>query len=277
MSGEGSHRLSGKVAVVTGGASGIGRAIVEVLARADAAVVIADLAPHADAVASEVAAQYPAASVSAGYVDIADVASVGSFFSDVASSHGRVDVLVNCAALTDGRHQAQDVDVLHIDVEVWRRTLDVDLTGTMLVSQGALPLMLSSGGGSIINISSKSGLRGDLGLSAYSSAKGAVHSLTRSIATQFGKQGVRANVISPGHVASPSFRANVPEAVQDMLEANCLVPRLGTIEDVANAVLFLASDDSSFITGEVIRVDGGALAHLPTYAQFSASGSTADV
>jgi NAD(P)-dependent dehydrogenase (short-subunit alcohol dehydrogenase family) len=154
--------------------------------------------------------------------------------------------------------------VANLDVEVWDRTIAVDLTGTMLMCRAFVPLMHD--GGSIVNITSNAGLAGDTTLTAYATAKAALHQLTRSIATAYGRRGVRCNAVSPAHIASPSFAANVPADVAAMLQANCLLPRLGRVEDVAAVIAFLASDEASFVTGETWRVDGGALAHLPTYA-----------
>jgi NAD(P)-dependent dehydrogenase (short-subunit alcohol dehydrogenase family) len=259
------ERFRGKVAVVTGGASGIGAAIVARLAAEGAAVVIADI--------DEVAAQQRAGStdgaVEAVTVDIAAEPSVARFAAALASRHPVVDVLVNCAALTDPRHQALDNDVASMRLDVWNRTLAVDLTGTMLMCRAVIPLMTN--GGAIVNITSNSGLAGDTSLAAYATAKGALHQLTRAIATSHGRNGIRCNALAPAHIASPSFAANVSADVAAMLEANCLLPRFGDIEDVAAVVAFLASDESSFVTGETWRVDGGSLAHLPTYADESAT------
>ena len=238
-----SGRVAGKTAVVTGGASGIGAASVRLLEAEGAHVVVADLATGIDITSP-------------------------SDLAGLAASLDRVDIVVNSAAITDPAHQARDGNVVELDAEVWDRTMAVDLTGTLLVCRALVPRMTA--GGSIISITSNAGLAGDTSLTAYAAAKGALAQLTRSMATQLGHRGIRCNSISPAHIASPSFAANVPAEVQAMLENNCLLPRLGRVEDVAAAVLFLASDESSFVTGVTIRVDGGALAHLPTYAQLRA-------
>jgi NAD(P)-dependent dehydrogenase (short-subunit alcohol dehydrogenase family) len=253
-------RFRDRVAVVAGGASGIGAAVVDRLAAEGATVVIADVDERR---AREVATAL-AGRVEAQRVDVADEASVAALAAELARRFDRVDVLVNSAALTDPAHQARDVAVADLDVDVWDRTIAVDLTGTMLMCRAFVPLMHD--GGSIVNITSNAGLAGDTTLTAYATAKAALHQLTRSIATAYGRRGVRCNAVSPAHIASPSFAANVPVDVAAMLQANCLLPRLGRVEDVAAVIAFLASDEASFVTGETWRVDGGALAHLPTYA-----------
>jgi NAD(P)-dependent dehydrogenase (short-subunit alcohol dehydrogenase family) len=262
-------RFRDKVAVVTGGASGIGAAIVARLAAEGATVVIADI----DATAAQQRARSVDGDVVALPVDIASEAAVERFRSTLMLRHGTIDVLVNCAALTDPHHQARDTDVAAMELDVWERTIAVDLTGTMLMCRAVIPLM--SRGGSIVNITSNSGLAGDTSLAAYATAKGALHQLTRAIATSHGPQGIRCNALSPAHIASPSFAANVSADVAAMLEANCLLPRFGDVEDVAAVAAFLASDEASFITGDTWRVDGGSLAHLPTYADETAGSATA--
>ncbi len=252
--------LTGRVAVVTGGASGIGAATVEALAARGAHVAVADL--RVDAAEAVAARDRDAGSAFAVELDVRDERSVEAAIGTVVSELGRVDVLVNSAALTDPAHQARDGGVATAELDVWEQTFAVDLHGLMLVCKHALPSMIASGRGAIVNISSNSALAGDMGLAAYASAKAGVNSLTLSIATSYGKQGIRCNAVSPGGIKGPSFRTIIPQDVQDVMERNCLLPTLGEPEDVAAVIAFLASDEARFITGQVLRVDGGMLSQL---------------
>lgn len=259
------------MAVVTGGASGIGLATAQALCAEGAVVIVADRDVEGGRAAAQIL-QDRGGRAESLQVDISDDRSARAFASTVREHHGRVDVLHNNAAITDPAHQALDVDVGDIDPDVWDKTVSVDVTGAVLMCRHLIPLMLP-GGGSIINTSSNASLAGDTTLTAYGVAKAALNQLTRSIASAYGSSGVRCNTVCPAHIASASFRANVPDEVARALEANCLLPRLGSVEDVARAVLFLASDESSFITGELIRVDGGAFAHQPAYALLAGMGA----
>ncbi len=263
-------RVADQVAIVTGGASGIGEACVRRLAREGAHVIVADLkVDAARTLASELGV-----GVHEYGVDVTDETAVAAMVSAVVADYGQLDILITCAALTDPAHQAADVALGELSTDVWDRTLSVDLLGTMLCCKHAVRAMSPRGRGSIVTISSNSALAGDLGLSSYACAKAGVNALTMSIATAYGKAGIRANVVSPGSIAGPSLRRNVPPAVVGMLEGNCLLPRLGTPDDVAAAVLFLVSDDAGFVTGQLLRVDGGTLSQLPHVPAMRAGGFT---
>jgi NAD(P)-dependent dehydrogenase (short-subunit alcohol dehydrogenase family) len=269
-------RLENLVAVVTGGASGIGRATAEALAHEGAVVVVADRDAGA---AADVAAgiREQGGQVQAVPVDIADQSSVIAMVEEVVGLHRTVDVLVNSAAITDRQHQARDTTVIDIDLAVWNRTLAVDLTGTMLVCKHVLPLMVAQERGSIVNVSSNSSLGGDLGLSAYAAAKAGLNSLTRSIATAYGKSGVRCNTVSPAAIEGPTFAANVPAPLIEAMQANCLLPYLGTPSDVAATIVFLASAEARFVTGQFLCVDGGLLSQLPHVADLRRMGLASSV
>jgi NAD(P)-dependent dehydrogenase (short-subunit alcohol dehydrogenase family) len=269
-------RLESLVALVTGGASGIGRATAEAMAREGALVVVAD---RDGATAAEVAAGICAEGGLARpvTVDIADESSVIAMVEQVVGACGTVDVLVNSAAITDRQHQSRDTTVVDIDLDVWNRTLAVDLTGTMLVCKHVVPLMVAEGRGSIVNVSSNSSLGGDLGLSGYAAAKAGVNSLTRSIATAFGKNGIRCNTVSPAAIEGPTFAASVPRPLIEAMQANCLLPYLGAPADVAATIVFLASAEARFVTGQLLCVDGGLLSSLPHVADLRRMGLTSVV
>ena len=266
-------RVEGKVAIVTGAASGIGRATAETLAREGARIVIADIdtAGGRAAALSIVAAGGEAIAIA---TDVAEEADAVAAVEAAMDTFGALHVLHNNAAITNLDHQRRDGNLLDLEVDVWDRTLAVDLRGAMLCCKHAVPKMIEGGGGSIVNTTSNAALAGDLTLSAYAAAKGALNSFTLSVATAFGKDGIRCNAVSPAHIESPSLARIVPPDVVELLRAQCLLPRLGTPQDVANLVLFLASDEASFITGQIMRVDGGALSHLPHVAQLRELGRT---
>jgi NAD(P)-dependent dehydrogenase (short-subunit alcohol dehydrogenase family) len=265
--------LDGRVAVVTGGASGIGRATVLAMSAAGASVVVADLnEAGADQVASEVVAHGGRAVAAA--VDVSDEHRVATMTARAVDVFGGIDILANVAAITDLAHQARDLDVADAEIEIWRRTLDVDLVGAMLCAKHAITVMIERGGGAIVNVGSIAGILGVDGLAAYSAAKAGMHALTHSIATAYGKQGIRANTVSPGSIAGPSFLANLPPEVIDAQRDHVLLPELGTPEDVAAVIVFLASDAARYVTGQLLCVDGGATSHAAHWADVRRRGAT---
>jgi NAD(P)-dependent dehydrogenase (short-subunit alcohol dehydrogenase family) len=261
--------LRDRVAIVVGGASGIGRATVALLAGRGAQVVVAD-ADHRGAV--EVAAAFDER-VQAVVVDVRDEQSVTAMARSAREMFGGIDLLVNCAAATGLDTIARDVDLIGMALEAWQTSIDVNLSGSMLACRACLPLMIERGGGAIVNMVSVGALAGNLGLTAYAASKGGLVALTRSIATQYGHLGIRCNAIAAGFVRTPSTTANLTDAMAEIVRRNTLVGFLGEADDVARVILFLLSSDSRYITGEVIRVDGGQLAHTPTYDALRAAAS----
>jgi NAD(P)-dependent dehydrogenase (short-subunit alcohol dehydrogenase family) len=258
--------LEGKVAVVTGGAGGIGAATVEALATAGASVVVADIpqAPIARTV-EELSAR--GLRVVGHAVDVSSEDAVRELVRFTVDTFGGLDVLDNNAALTSAI--ARDKDVVTMSVDLWDQVMAVNLRGPMLLCKHAVPFMIARGGGSIINIASGQGLSGDRTMVAYGSSKGGLMALTRFVAAAYGEQGIRCNAVAPGLVRTAALDADMPPVVQDAIRKNNLLPRLGTPQDVAAVVTFLASPAASFITGQVISVDGGFLAHLPTMARLT--------
>ena len=207
-------------------------------------------------------------------VDVADEARVAAMVAAVTGAWGAVSILANVAAVTDRAHQAADGAVGDAQVSIWERTLSVDLIGSMLTSKHVLPVMVSAGRGAVVNVSSNASLFGDATLSAYAAAKAGLNALTRSIAAAYGKQGVRANTVSPAAIAGPSFIANVPPEVAEVMRDQCLLPELGSPADVAEAIVFLCSDRARFITGQLLCVDGGVSAHVQHLADVRRLGGS---
>ncbi len=264
-------RVDGKMAIVTGGASGIGRATAELLAREGAGVVVADLNESG---AKEVASGITQAGgrAAAVHVDIGNPVSVEQMVASAVRELGALHILFNNAADTSVETLSRDGALVDMEIEVWDHNMAVDLRGTMLCAKYAIAHMIEAGGGSIINTSSNQSLAGDLTQTAYSTAKAGINSLTRYIATQYGAKGIRCNTVSPGAIQTPAAAVGCPPDIQREIQRHNPVGRLGYADDLAYAVLFLASDESTFVTGQLLSVDGGQLAHLPHYAHLVETG-----
>ncbi len=266
------ERVKGKVAIVTGAASGIGEATAKLLASEGAAVVVADMNGEG---AERVAAAIRAAGGRAvsQRTDVSKEDDIRAMVARAVSEFGGLHILHNNAAMTAGHEHANDLDLLTMTVEYWDRSFSVNLRGAMLGAKHAIPVMIAGGGGAIVNTSSNQSLGGDLSQFAYSAAKAGVNALTRSIATTFGRRGIRCNTVSPGHIETPTNKASVSPEMSAAIVSNNLIPRAGRADDLAQAVLYLVSDEASFVTGQLLSIDGGQMAHLPHYSYLVASGA----
>lgn len=256
-------KLDGKVALVTGAGGGIGAASAARLAADGATVVLADIDANA---AQAAAAVIPGAL--ALPVDLTDELSVKALAEEIIARLGRIDVLHNNAAIQNDAQRQKDLDVVNLDVAAWDMAMAVNVRGAMLMSRHVIPHMIASGGGSIIHSASGFGVQGESTLTAYGSSKAALIQLNRMIATQYGKQNVRSNCMVIGFVLTPLAVESTPDIIKEILLSHHLTPQLGQPEDIANLVAFLASDESRFITGAAIPIDGGVTAHQPSYADF---------
>jgi len=245
--------LQGKTAIVTGAAQGIGRACAEALAAAGAQVVLADI----DATEGQAAADAIGAAAIFQQTDMRDLASVQAMADAAQDRFGGIDILVNNAAV------ALNGVVDEIDEARWSAVIDLNLTGVWRGMKACVPIMRKGGGGSIVNMSSVQGLRAFEGWPAYAAAKGAINALTVQSSVDLAPAGIRVNAVAPGTILTPmneQIFADLPDGGATLKEEwNRAHPigRFGYPREVAEAVVFLASDRSSFITGEVLRVDGG--------------------
>lgn len=250
--------LKDKVAVVTGGAGRIGQGVVKRLVDEGAIVVVADVNLKA---AEETAARYLDKAVAIGF-DAAAEESIRALIDETIKRFGRIDILHNNAALVNLGELGVDTTALETPLELWDATMNINVRGYLVACRHALPHMIAQGGGSIINTSSGSGHRGDNVRLAYGTSKGAVSTLTLYIAAQHGKQNIRCNAIAPGMIADDKLMAFAPKLAA-LNERHSLTPRIGNPDDIGALVAFLASDDSAFITGQIINVDGGLQSHSP--------------
>ena len=250
-------RVAGRVALISGGARGIGAATARLLAQEGAAVVIGDVLEDEG---RETEAQIAETGGQALFVRL-DVTQEDDWLQAIqatVATLGRLDVLVNNAGISgrDGRGMVQETSI-----DAWARVMAVNAKGVFLGTKAAIPEMRKVGGGSIINISSIYGIVGSETSASYHASKGAVRLFTKAAAIQYAKDGIRVNSVHPGFVDSPMTERYhaIPEVRQDRL-AKTPLGRLGTPEDIAQGILYLASDESSFVTGSELIIDGGMTA-----------------
>lgn len=242
-------RLKDKVAVVTGSTRGLGRAIAERYAEEGARVVLIDRS--GDTLQGAVAEMKEKYNQVYGYVmDVTDRQQVRSVFQQIVEDLGTVDVLVNNAGIT------ADAQLYKMTDEQWDNVINVNLTGVYNCSKEAVNIMRSKEYGKIINISSVVGLYGNFGQTNYAATKSGVIGMTKSMAKELGRKNINVNAVCPGFIET-EMTAKMPEKVLDMMKEKAPLYRLGKPMDVANACLFLASEESSFVTGAVVSVDGG--------------------
>ncbi|MGU3781558.1 SDR family NAD(P)-dependent oxidoreductase [Burkholderia metallica] len=241
-------RFDNKVAIVTGGASGIGEATVRAFAREGASVVIADLTDRGARLAGEIVENGGKAT----YIrtDVTDSEAVQKLIAETVRIYGRVDIMFANAGI------AADDCIEHLDESAWKKTIDINLTGVYLCDKYAIQQMRKQGGGVVVNCGSIHSHVGKSGVTAYAAAKGGVKLLTQTLAIDYGQHNIRVNAVCPGYIDTPLLK-DAPAAQKQALIALHPMGRLGKADEVASAVLFLASDDASFVNGSSLMVDGG--------------------
>ncbi|MDY6894865.1 MAG: 3-oxoacyl-[acyl-carrier-protein] reductase [Thermotogota bacterium] len=244
-------RMKDKVCVVTGGGRGIGKSIVEKFAEEGAKIVFAlDMNQE---ILSQLQNQL-GENVRGYLLDVTDRPSIEEFVEKVKEEFGRIDVLVNNAGIT------KDALIGKMQVEDWDKVLEVNLKGVFNMTQFVSNLMLENGKGSIVSISSIVGERGNVGQTNYAASKGGVISMTYTWAKEFARKGanIRVNAVAPGFIKTP-MTEKIPEKVLENIKSKITLGRMGEPEEVANAVLFLASDEASYVTGHILDVNGGTV------------------
>ena len=243
-------RLTGKVAVVTGASKGIGRAIALRLAQEGAAVVINynGSKEHAQEVKTEIESAGGTAQIM--QCDVADAASCDEMFQTIIKEFGRIDILVNNAGIT------RDGLLMRMKEEDFDKVIEINLKGTFLVTKSVIPYMLKKRDGKIINLASVVGVTGNAGQCNYSASKAGIIGFTKSIAKELASRNIRANAIAPGFIDT-DMTSILSDEVKDSINVQIPMKRMGTTQEIANVAYFLGCEESSYITGQVINIDGG--------------------
>lgn len=257
-------RLQGKVCIITGSTEGIGEATAHKFAAEGAAGIL--VVGRNEKRAKEVADAITRGGGNAlpCRADVSKPEDAKRMVETAMNKWGRLNVLVNNAAKTTNQG---DMGVVDQSLEEWEKGFAVNVTGAMLCAKYAIPEMIKSGGGSIVNSGSGLGVLAEAQWSGYSCSKAALMRLSQHMAVAYGAQGIRSNVVIIGVIETPATANMIPEPVRKIMERNHLVKRLGTADEIANVIAFLASDESSFITGTDIHADGGLFAHTPQMVQ----------
>lgn len=262
------NRLQDKVAIVTGSTSGIGEGIAKMFAKEGAKVVVCGRrSEKGEAIVNEIKVNGGEAIFH--FMDVTKPESIEALMKDTADTYGKIDILVNNAAntaLPDGR-------VDELTLEMWDNIFESDIRGTFYATKCVLPYMREKQIGSIINIGSMAAIAGDLGATAYGCAKAGIDLLTKSTALQYGKENIRCNCVRPGLIVTPQNDPYVPQLLKDIFLDNIDVNRYGCPEDIANICVYLGSNESDYVTGQIMTVDGGMNSHVTTVAQFKKMGS----
>jgi len=242
-------RLENRVAIITGAGSGIGRESALLFAKEGAKIVVADV--------NEKGGEETVSTIKNNggesfffRLDVTDREQSKNMVKTTMEKYGRIDVLINNAGIT------QDALVAKMTEEQWDRVVDINLKGVFNCTQAVVEVMINQGKGAIVNISSIVGVNGNVGQVNYAATKAGLIGMTKTLAKELGKKGIRVNAVAPGFIATP-MTSNVPEKILEMMKEKTPLRRLGEPKDIANAYLYLASDEANFVNGAVLCVDGG--------------------
>ena len=258
--------LEGKVAIVTGGAGGIGQATIDLMIGRGARVAIADI----DLERAQSVADRHGNEAIAVQMDLTDEASIKAMVATVVGHFGRIDILHNNATAVGKELVGADNGIGEMATDTWDTFFDTNCRGTMIVTRESLPHLVRCGNGAIVNTVSGMALQGNIRFHAYSATKAAMMQMTRSLATAYGRKGVRCNAVAPGLVLTETVAKDFPDAMLKLVLDETPRDRVGAPEDIAEAVAFLASDAARNITGQTLVADGGVSMHIPGFSAYRA-------